>query len=178
MKKRHTPKLPKTFPDWVRHLDATISRIEAADYPHFARPQVEAALGVCPTVAKTILRRMGASKEIGNALSISKPALLRELRKIAGNPAYSALSDRELTRQSRIEALRPTRGGQAKVLVTDPQRDTIERMTVANLPAGIYISQGTVWLAVDGWNDYLLKLGALIHATDNDRDAIEHAIAG
>lgn len=173
---RQPPPPPKTLPDWVRDIQGTITRIESADYPHFARPQIEAALGVCSTVAKKILRRMGATKEIGNALLIPKPALLRELRKIAQNPGYSALTDREITRQARIEALRPNRGGHAKLSVTAPQRATLEQTTVATLPDGVSIYQGTVTLHVAGWNDYLTKLAALIHATDNDRDTIEKAI--
>lgn len=170
------PPLPKTLPDWVLSIDDTIRRVDNPEYDRFSRIQIEVALKVKSTVAKTILRRFNARKDIGGAYSIAKVDLLRELRKVRDNPLYSTAVEREYAKKARIAALRPPPSAAVPIPFAPNEREQMERSTVAGLPAGVYLSQNTVWLTVANLPDLTKKLGALIHALDNDPTGVEKAI--
>lgn len=165
------------YPSWIHRIPELLEILALVETERIDRQLIEKLFDLRNTAAKNLLRRMGAHLA-GNSFVISRGLLMARLREAAEHPDWSFEVGRRRRTARQIAELRREQAGRAKVLITERQRQAVERQNVTNLPASITIGAGLLSIVASSMDELMQHLMMLIKAIDNEYDTIRKLVEG
>jgi len=159
--------------EWFQQIPAALEALEELTTPVIDRAMLERLLRVHRRVAIRLLHRFGGY-QAGKTFLISRPDLIRWLKRVAGSNEYLF----ETARRERLSAEldRSRRLSFARRVRIDPPSNMRERL-LKDLPVGIHLKPGELRIEFSDAEDLLRRLYELSQAIVNDfarfRDAVE-----
>lgn len=155
-------------PRWLLAIPDAIRQLEALDRDLLTRRDLEQLFGVSKARAAILMRTFGADKT-GNARTLDRAALLKQLRAQRKGRAFSGEVDR---RERVMTALRRARITGIKV----PVAPEVLSVKLAGLPAGVTVTPGRIEVQFAGAREAVARLFALAQALTNDYDRFEDLV--
>lgn len=186
LSREHVSSLPplRIRAGWEHRLEEIIGALEGAPGELIGRRDVERVFQVSRRTAVQILDRFGANLA-ANALVLPRAKLLERLRRVSQDPAVRF--ERERHARTVSEASRDSLG---EVLGVAAQRlqnnrsyaegDVAARHRATrfqDFPAEIDLTPSSLHIQFGGLQDFLLKIGAVVYALQNDLETIEGFLA-
>lgn len=164
-----------SYPSWIHRIPQLLEILGLLDAERIDRQLVERLFDLRRTASTDLLRRMGA-QVAGNSFVISRSLLMARLREAQEHPDWKFEIERRQRTSRRIADMQREQTGQAKILITERQQQALHRQTVANLPTSIQFRRGALSISSTDMDDLMRQLMQVIHAIDNDYDAIRAAV--
>ena len=159
--------------EWFQELPAALEALEELTTPVVDRATLERLLRIHRRAAIRLMNRFGGY-QAGKTFLISRPALIRQLKRVAVSNAYLI----ETARRERLSAEldRTRRLSFARNVRIDAVPDKGERL-LKDLPPGIHLKPGELHIEFSDAEDLLRRLYELSQAMVSDfarfRDAVE-----
>lgn len=154
-------------PAWFHRLPTILSELQGLDLEYLDRQAVERLFGVGERRARQLMAGL-PSLQVGNAVAVSRLALLERLRAIAGGTSFQW----ETQRRERVSAaLRELRQHAAAARVPLPAP------VPGSLSPDIHLHPGELRIAFHGADDLAAKLFAVARMMADDWDGFQKRIA-
>jgi hypothetical protein len=159
--------------EWFQQIPAALEALEELTTPVIDRAMLERLLCVHRRVAIRLLHRFGGY-QAGKTFLISRPDLIRRLKRVAASNDYLL----ETARRERLNAEfdRIRRLSFARKVRIEAASDMRERL-LKDLPVGVHLKPGELRIEFSDAEDLLRRLYELSQAIVNDfarfRDAVE-----
>lgn len=171
---------PRVRAGWQHRLPDILQALEAASGELVGRRQVERIFGVSRVTAIQILDRFGANLA-SNALVVRRTELIARLHALSEDPTLSFERERHARILSEVgrDSLGELLGEAARHLRNNrvyAEGDIAARQRAARFgefPPEIDLTPTTLHIHFRGLQDFLLKIGAVVYALQNDLEAIE-----
>jgi len=159
--------------EWLQRVTVALEALEELTTPVVDRAMLEKLLGVQRRTAIRLMRRFGGY-QAGRTFLIDRPALLRQLRKIASSGDYAL----DVGRRERLgaELGRARRDFAVRRIVIPVAPDLAERQ-IEGLPATIRLTAGRLEISCSDAQDLLRQLMELAQAITNDFERFETVIS-
>jgi dephospho-CoA kinase len=146
--------------EWFQELPAALEALEQLTTPVIDRATLERLLRIHRRTAIRLMQRFGGY-QAGKTFLISRPTLIRQLKRVAASGAYSI----ETARRERFSAeLERTRGlSFARTVRIDAAPEIRERL-LKELPIGIHLKPGELRIEFSDAEDLLRRLYELSQA--------------
>jgi hypothetical protein len=159
-------------PTWFHRLDSILSELRGLESAYLDRQAVERIFGVRERRARQLMAGL-PSLQIGNAIAISRSALIERLEDTCAGDRFQW----EIKRRARVvEALEALRKHAAARRVQFPAPPDSRDRRFASLPADIDLRPGELRIRFAGPEDLAAKLFDLSQAMANDWPAMEAAL--
>jgi hypothetical protein len=159
--------------EWFQQIPAALEALEKLTTPVIDRAMLECLLLIHRRAAIRLMHRFGGY-QAGKTFLISRPALIRQLKRVANSNAYLI----ETARRERLSAeLDRTRSqSYARKVRIDGASDIRERL-LKDLPVGIHLKPGELRIEFSDAEDLLRRLydlsQAMVYDFERFRDAVE-----
>lgn len=155
--------------EWLQQVTVALEALEELTTPVVDRAMLEKLLGIQRRTAIRLMRRFGGY-QAGRTFLIERPALLRQLRKIASSGHYAL----EAGRRERLEIeLQRTRRDLAARRIKIVAAPDLTQRQLEGLPATIRLSAGRLEITCSDAQDLLSQLMELAQAIANDFERFE-----
>ena len=153
-------------PAWFHRLDEILSTLRALPASHLDRQAVESLFGIRQRRARQLMAGL-PSLQVGNAVAISRLALIERLE----NTAKGDLFQWEVARRVRVtNSLEVIRKQAAAQRIRIPAAPNASARHIHDLIPGIELASGELRLFFHGAEDLASKLFQLSQAMANDWD--------
>jgi len=157
-------------PRWLLTIPDAIAQLEGLDRALLTRRDLEQLFGVSKAQATRLMRVFGAERT-GNARTLARPHLLRQLRARQQGAAFAA----EVARRDHLVAtLRRARITGIRI----PVPSAVLGVRLAGLPAGVTVAPGRIEVQFTGAREAVARLFALAQALTNDYERFETIVSG
>jgi hypothetical protein len=159
---------------WLLRLGEIREELTAVEVPVIDRAMCERIFGVRRRRALQLMHSFGGWQS-GQAYLVDRLALLRQLEPLQNS---AELIREQRRRQCLSETLEETRRHRAAARVILPvERDTGPR-TMLDLPQGVHLQPGSLWVGFGEAEDLLAKLFELAQAAAHDFDGFRRMVSG
>jgi len=159
--------------EWFQEVPTALEALEQLTTPVIDRATLERVLRIHRRVAIRLMHRFGGY-QAGKMFLISRPILIRQLKRVAAGKAYLIETARRERLGSELDIAR--RLSFARNVRIDGAPDRCERL-LKDLPLGIHLKPGELRIEFSGAEDLLRRLYELSQAMVYDfarfRDAVE-----
>jgi hypothetical protein len=153
----------------LQQVTAALEALEHLTTPVIDRATLEQLLGIHRRVAIRLMHRFGGY-QAGRTFLIPRPALIRQLKRIAGGDVYHY----ETSRRERLtNELEKTRRDLAARRITIPTASDLAWRELSGLPATIRLSPGHLEITCSDGQDLLRQLMELVQAITNEFEKFE-----
>jgi hypothetical protein len=169
---------------WQHRLPEILDALESNSAELIGRRQVESIFDVSRATAIQILDRFGA-RLAGNALVVGRTELIARLRGLSQDPTLSFERERHSGSLARIsrdslgellgEAARRLRNNRVYAQGEAAARQRATRF--GDFPPEVNLTPTTLHIQFEGLQDFLVKIGAVIYALQNDLEVIDQFLA-
>ena len=153
-------------PAWFPRLPAILVELESLDCEYLDRHAVERIFGVGERRARQLMAGLPAL-QVGNAVAVSRLALLERLRSIATGTPFQWETQRRQRISAALHGLRQHAAATRIPLPAPP---------VSTLAPDIHLHPGELRIVFDGAEDLAAKLYALAQMMANDWDAFHQRV--
>jgi hypothetical protein len=159
--------------EWFQQIPAALEALEKLTTPVIDRAMLECLLRIHRRAAIRLMHRFGGY-QAGKTFLISRPTLIRQLKRVAVSNAYLI----ETARRERLSAEldRSRRLSFARRVRIDPPSNMRERL-LKDLPVGIHLKPGELRIEFSDAEDLLRRLyelsQAMVHDFERFRVAVE-----
>ncbi len=165
---------------WEHRLTDILKALKAAPGELVGRREVERIFGVSRATAIKILDRFGANLA-ANALVLRRSELVARLQALTADPTVSFERERQTAALALVsrDSLGEFLGEAAQRLrnnATYARGEAAARQQASrfgDFPAEIDLTPSTLHIQFQGLQDFLMKVGSVVYALQNDLDAIE-----
>lgn len=177
---------------WEHRVPSILKALRATDQEFIGRADVERAFGVSRVTAVRILDRFGA-RHAGNALVLRRQELLDRLLAVERDPEItwererhqrivSAVAvDRQIPKnaiEQSVQQLARELQADRKVVEGSAQARRYTATRFEDLPPGVQLEPSRLTIEFTGFQDLLMKFGAVLFALQNSPDQIEQFVVG
>ena len=155
--------------EWLQQVPAALKALEHVTTPVIDRATLEKLLRIHRRCAIRLMHRFGGY-QAGRTFLIDRPALMRQLKRIAAGEPYRY----ELERRERLgNQLAETRRDLAARRITIPAAPDVAYRELSGLPSTIHLAPGRLEITCSDAQDLLRQLMELAQAIANDFDRFE-----
>jgi hypothetical protein len=159
--------------EWLQQVPAVLEALEHVTTPVIDRATLEKLLRIHRRAAIRLMHRFGGY-QAGRTFLIDRPALMRQLKRIAGGEPYRY----EIGRRERVgNQLAETRRDLAARRIIIPTAPDVAYRELSGLPSTVRLTPGKLEVTCSDAQDLLRQLMELAQAIANDFDRFE-AIVG
>lgn len=159
-------------PTWFQRLDDILSELRALGNDYLDRQGVEKVFGVRERRARQLMAGLPAL-QIGNAVAVSRNALIERLETTAAGDCFQWEAARRARVADSLESLRKRAAARRVQIAAAPD---VRNRVAKNLGAGIELQRGELRIRFDGARDLASKLFELSQAMANDWEEFEQTL--
>lgn len=159
---------------WLLRVPEILAELSALDVPVVDRAVCERLFRLRRRRAIDLIRCFGGY-QAGRTFLVDRPKLVAQLEQIRDSPHFKMEWRRKERLAERLDAIRRLQTGARVAIAVEPE--TL-RQRLPDLPAGVRLSAGALYIQFQSSEELLSKLFALAQAIANDYEAFEKRASG
>lgn len=158
--------------EWLQQVPAALEALEHITTPVIDRAMLEKLLGVHRRGAIRLMHHFGGY-QAGRTFLIERPALLRQLQRVAAGEPYYFETRRRERLGNQLAEIRRDLVARKVTIATAPD---LAQRELAGLPSTIRLASGRLEITCSDAQDLLRQLMELAQAITNDFEKFEAAV--
>ncbi len=154
---------------WLLRVPEILAELSALDVPIVDRAVCERLFRLRRRRAIDLIRFFGGYQS-GRTFLLDRPKLIAQLEQIRDSPDFKMEWRRKERLAERLDAMRRLQAGTRVAIAVEPE---VLRQRLPDLPEGVGLSPGELYIQFRSSEELLTKLFALAQAIANDYEAFE-----